>query len=38
MTKGQSAQQLQEREYPSDRKPLAEIVMEGEFKKEEFDL
>ena len=26
-------QQLQEREYPSDRKPLAEIVMEGQFKK-----
>jgi nitroreductase len=26
-------QQLQEREYPSDRKPLAEIVMEGRFKK-----
>ena len=26
-------QQLQEREYPSDRKPLAEIVMEGEFRK-----
>ena len=25
--------QLQEREYPSDRKPLAEIVMEGQFKK-----
>jgi nitroreductase len=28
-------QQLQEREYPSDRKPLAEIVMEGGFKKQE---
>jgi hypothetical protein len=26
-------QQLQEREYPNDRKPLAEIVMEGQFKK-----
>jgi hypothetical protein len=26
-------QQLQGREYPSDRKPLAEIVMEGQFKK-----
>jgi nitroreductase len=26
-------QQLQERGYPSDRKPLAEIVMEGQFKK-----
>ncbi|HXX98213.1 MAG TPA: nitroreductase family protein [Candidatus Bathyarchaeia archaeon] len=26
-------QQLQEREYPSDRKPLAEIVMEGQFRK-----
>jgi nitroreductase len=26
-------QQLQERENPSDRKPLAEIVMEGQFKK-----
>jgi len=26
-------QQLQEREYPSDRKPLAEIVMEEQFKK-----
>jgi hypothetical protein len=26
-------QQLQEREYPSDRKPLAEIVMEGQFKR-----
>ena len=25
--------QLQEREYPIDRKPLAEIVMEGQFKK-----
>jgi Nitroreductase family len=27
------SQQLQEREYPSDRKPLVEIVMEGEFRK-----
>ena len=26
-------QQLQEREYPNDRKPLADIVMEGQFKK-----
>jgi hypothetical protein len=26
-------QQLQEIEYPSDRKPLAEIVMEGQFRK-----
>ena len=26
-------QQLQEREYPNERKPLAEIVMEGQFKK-----
>jgi nitroreductase len=26
-------QQLQEREYPNDRKPLAEIVMEGQFKR-----
>ena len=25
--------QLQEREYPNDRKLLAEIVMEGQFKK-----
>jgi len=25
--------QLQEREYPNDRKPLTEIVMEGQFKK-----
>jgi hypothetical protein len=25
--------QLQEREHPTDRKPLAEIVMEGQFKK-----
>ena len=25
-------QQLQEREYPNDRKPLAEIVMEEQFK------
>jgi nitroreductase len=25
--------QLQEREYPNDRKPLAEIVMEGQFQK-----
>ena len=25
-------QQLQEREYPSDRKPLAEIVMEGSYE------
>jgi hypothetical protein len=25
-------QQLQEREYPNDRKLLAEIVMEGQFK------
>jgi hypothetical protein len=25
--------QLQEREYPTNRKPLAEIVMEGQFKK-----
>ena len=25
--------QLQEREYTNDRKPLAEIVMEGGFKK-----
>jgi nitroreductase len=25
--------QLQEKEYPNDRKPLAEIVMEGQFKK-----
>jgi nitroreductase len=25
--------QLQERELPNDRKPLAEIVMEGQFKK-----
>jgi hypothetical protein len=25
--------QLQEREHPNDRKPLAEIVMEGQFKK-----
>lgn len=27
-------QQLQEREYPSNRKPLAEIVMEGQFRKQ----
>jgi len=26
-------QQLQEREYPNERKPLAEIVTEGQFKK-----
>ncbi|HXP48460.1 MAG TPA: hypothetical protein VN922_00815 [Bacteroidia bacterium] len=26
-------QQLQEIEYPSDRKPLAEIVMEEQFRK-----
>jgi len=26
-------QQLQEREYHNDRKPLAEIVMEGQYKK-----
>jgi hypothetical protein len=25
--------QLQEREHPNDRKPLAEIVMEGQFKR-----
>jgi hypothetical protein len=25
--------QLQEREYPTNRKPLAEIVMEGQFRK-----
>ena len=25
--------QLQERELPNDRKPLAEIVMEGQFRK-----
>jgi nitroreductase len=25
--------QLQEREHPNDRKPLAEIVMEGQFRK-----
>ena len=25
--------QLQEREYPSDRKPLKDIVMEGKFVK-----
>jgi hypothetical protein len=25
--------QLQEREHTNDRKPLAEIVMEGQFKK-----
>jgi hypothetical protein len=31
--KGNLPQQLQEREYPSDRKPLAEIVMEGQFKR-----
>ena len=24
--------QLQEREYPNDRKPLKEIVMEGQFQ------
>ena len=24
--------QLQEREYPTNRKPLAEIVMEGQFR------
>ena len=27
------SEQLQEREYPSDRKPLEEIVMEGQFRK-----
>jgi nitroreductase len=26
-------QQLQEREYPNDRKPLKDIVMEGQYKK-----
>jgi len=26
-------EQLQEREYPSDRKPLEEIVMERKFRK-----
>ena len=26
-------QQLQEREHPNDRKPLAEIIMEGQFRK-----
>ena len=25
--------QLQEREYPTNRKPLTEIVMEGQFRK-----
>jgi hypothetical protein len=25
--------QLQEREHPNDRKPLTEIVMEGQFRK-----
>ncbi|MBV9176702.1 MAG: hypothetical protein JO327_13385 [Nitrososphaeraceae archaeon] len=24
---------LQEREHPNDRKPLAEIIMEGQFRK-----
>ena len=27
------SEQLQEREYPSDRKPLEEIVMEGQFRR-----
>jgi len=30
---GNLPQELQEREYPNDRKALAEIVMEGQFKK-----
>jgi hypothetical protein len=32
-TKDNPPAQLQEREYPNDSKPLAEIVMEGQFKK-----
>jgi nitroreductase len=31
--KGNIPPQLQEREYPTNRKPLAEIVMEGQFRK-----
>ncbi|MGC1931746.1 MAG: hypothetical protein WA667_22480 [Candidatus Nitrosopolaris sp.] len=30
--------QLEEREYPSDRKPLKDIVMEGKFVKQELML
>jgi hypothetical protein len=32
-TKENLPQQLQEREHPNDRKPLAEIIMEGQFRK-----
>src|SRR6476469_9946724 len=32
-TKENLPQQLQEREHPNDRKPLAEIIMEGQFIK-----
>ena len=32
-SKDNLSQQLQEREYPGDRKPLIEIVMEGQFRK-----
>jgi hypothetical protein len=31
-TKDNLPPQLQEREQPNDRKPLTEIVMEGQFK------